>query len=160
VRGPVQFNFSRSIDPVTPVELSITRMAVTTEKEAEKQGGDNRTMGRKHIIPYGLYRMEGYISAHLANQTGFSEDDLDILWDALINMFEHDHSAARGKMSAHKLIIFKHQTKLGNAPSHKLFDLIEVKRSGCTTESPARQFADYTVSVGDAPAGVEIIEML
>lgn len=160
VRGPVQFNFSRSIDPVTPVELSITRMAVTTEKEAEKQGGDNRTMGRKHIIPYGLYRLEGYISAHLANQTGFTEEDLSILWSALINMFDHDHSAARGKMSARKLIVFKHETKLGNAPSHKLFDLIDITKSGVNNENPARKFTDYTVSVGKAPEGVELIEML
>src|SRR3989338_7395806 len=123
VRGPVQLNFARSIDSVVPLEISITRMAVTTEKEAESQSGDNRTMGRKHIIPYGLYRVEGYISAFLAEQTGFNDDDLKLLWDALINMFDHDHSAARGKMNARKLVVFKHESALGNAPAHKLFDL-------------------------------------
>lgn len=161
VRGPVQFNFSRSIDPITPVELSITRMAVTTEKEAVKQHGDNRTMGRKHIVPYGLYRLEGYVSAHLANQTGFSESDLAILWQALVNMFDHDHSAARGKMAARKLIVFKHETKLGNAPSHKLFDLVTVNRKDGDSK-PARSFCDYDVSINkDAvPVGVEIEEKI
>jgi len=108
VRGPVQLNFARSVDPIVPMEISITRMAVTTDREAEQQSGDNRTMGRKHIVPYALYRAEGYVSAHLAAQTGFSEEDLKLLWDSLINAFEHDHSAARGKMNARKLIVFKH----------------------------------------------------
>ncbi len=116
VRGPVQINFGRSIDPIIPLEVSITRMAVTNEKDLEKE----RTMGRKHIVPYGLYRAEGYISAHLAQQTGFSEGDLELLWNALINMFDHDHSAARGKMNARKLIVFKHEGPLGNAPAHKV----------------------------------------
>ena len=113
VRGPVQLNFGRSIEPIVPLEVSITRMAVATEREAESQSGDNRTMGRKHIVPYALYRAEGFISAHLAAQTGFSEDDLALLWEALANMFDHDHSAARGKMSARKLVVFKHATALG-----------------------------------------------
>jgi CRISPR-associated protein Csd2 len=158
VRGPVQFNFARSIDPVTPVELSITRMAVTTEKEAEKQKGDNRTMGRKHIVPYGLYRMEGYISPHLAQKTGFSTEDLEFLFSALENMFEHDHSAARGKMAARKLIVFKHESNLGNAPSHKLFDAVSVlkKEEALVT----RNYSDYAVSIDQSqiPEGVEVIE--
>ncbi len=144
VRGPVQLNFARSINAVVPMEVSITRMAVTTEKEAEAQSGDNRTMGRKHIIPYGLYRLEGYISAFIGQQTGFSEDDLKLLWDALINMFDHDHSAARGKMNARKLFVFKHASELGNAPAHKLFELIRVKRVGDASK-PARAFSDYTI---------------
>ncbi len=159
VRGPVQINFASSIDPITPSELSITRMAVTTEKEAEKQGGDNRTMGRKHIVPYGLYRAEGYISAHLANQTGFSEDDLELLWSALTNMFDHDRSASRGKMAPRKLIVFKHDSKLGNAPAHKLFDLIKVEKS-VEESQPARAFSDYTVTINtsECPQGVDLIE--
>lgn len=160
VRGPVQLNFSRSIDSVVPLEISITRMAVTTEKEAESQSGDNRTMGRKHIIPYGLYRVEGYISAFLAEQTGFNDDDLKLLWDALINMFDHDHSAARGKMNARKLVVFKHESALGNAPAHKLFDLVRVSRAGDTTK-PSRAFADYKIEVSkSAPQGVTIEEKL
>lgn len=160
VRGPVQFNFSRSVDPITPMELSITRMAVTTEKEAEKQGGDNRTMGRKHIVPYGLYRCEGYVSAHLAQQTGFAEEDIELLWQALMNMFDHDHSAARGKMAARKLVVFKHDSKLGNAPAHKLFDLIKHEKS--CGELPPRSFSDYTIGIdkSDVPEGVEMIEKL
>ena len=128
VRGPVQLNFARSIDAIVPMEVSITRMAVATEKEAEQQSGDNRTMGRKHIVPYAL-RAEGYVSANLAAQTGFSEDELKLLWEALVNMFDHDHSAARGKMNARKLIVFKHESALGNAPAHKLFDLVKVNRT-------------------------------
>jgi CRISPR-associated protein Csd2 len=161
VRGPVQINFGRSIEPVIPRELSITRMAVATEEEAKNQKGDNRTMGRKSIVPYGLYRAEGYVSAHLANQTGFSEDDLELLWEALLNMFDHDHSAARGKMAARKLFVFKHETALGNAPAHTLFDLIEVRRSG-DTAAPARAFSDYEVIVNKErkPEKVELIEML
>ncbi len=140
VRGPVQLNFGRSIDPIAPRELTITRMAVATEKEADAQSGDNRTMGRKSIVPYGLYRTEGYISAFLAEQTGFTEDDLQLLWDALINMFDHDHSAARGKMCARKLIVFKHESKLGNAPAHKLFETVKV--NPCEGKPP-RSFEDY-----------------
>lgn len=161
VRGPVQLNFARSIEPIVPLEVSITRMAVATEKEAESQSGDNRTMGRKHIVPYALYRAEGFVSAHLAKQTGFSEADLDLLWEALANMFDHDHSAARGKMSARKLVVFKHETALGNAPAQRLFDLVSVSRAS-DPASPARAFADYTVAVdkAGAPAGVELIEKL
>lgn len=160
VRGPVQLNFSRSIDSVVPLEISITRMAVTTEKEAESQSGDNRTMGRKHIIPYGLYRVEGYISAFLAEQTGFNDDDLKLLWNALINMFDHDHSAARGKMNARKLVVFKHDSALGNAPAHKLFDLVRVSRIGDTAK-PSRAFTDYKIEISkSAPQGVTIEEKL
>src|SRR5690606_35408654 len=126
VRGPVQMAFASSIDPVVPMEVSITRMAVTTQKEAEEQGGDNRTMGRKHIIPYGLYRAHGFVSAKLAERTGFSEDDLNLFWQALLNMFEHDRSAARGEMAARQLIIFKHDSVMGNAPAHVLFDAVSV----------------------------------
>ncbi len=155
VTGPVQFSFARSIDPITPLELSITRMAVATQAEAEKQSGDNRTMGRKHIVPYGLYRAEGYISANFAKRTGFSDDDLNLFWEALANMFEHDHSAARGKMSARKLIVFKHSSDIGSAPAHKLFDLVTVKRTD--QSKPARSFADYAIEFNKAglPAGVE-----
>lgn len=161
VRGPVQLNFARSIEPVVPLEISITRMAVATEKEAESQSGDNRTMGRKHIVPYGLYRAEGFISAHLAAQTGFSEDDLELLWQVLMVMFDHDHSAARGKMSARKLVVFKHASALGNAPAQKLFDLVGVSRA-TDKSSPARAYSDYAVAVDAAnlPAGVELIEKL
>jgi CRISPR-associated protein Csd2 len=135
-------------------------MAVATEKEAKSQDGDNRTMGRKNILPYGLYRAEGYISAHLAQQTGFNTNDLSLFWDALVNMFDHDHSAARGKMNAQKLFIFKHETALGNAPAHKLFDLIKV----CRTKSngPARAFSDYVIDFDKSkmPAGVTVEERL
>jgi len=159
VRGPVQLNFARSIEPIVPMEVSITRMAVTTEKEAEQQSGDNRTMGRKHIVPYALYRAEGYISAHLAAQTGFSEDDLNLLWDALVNAFEHDHSAARGKMSARKLFVFKHGSMLGNAPAHTLFDLVSIRRS-TDRGIPARAFSDYAIEIekNNVPQGVTIEE--
>ena len=159
VRGPVQINFSRSIDPIVQQEVTITRQTVTRIEEAEKE----RTMGRKHIVPYALYHVEGYVSAKLANDndkgTKFSEDDLAILWDALVNMFEHDHSAARGKMAARKLFIFKHDSDLGNAPSHKLFEMIQVeKKDGVVIP---RKFGDYSVKVdGTAPAGVELIEKL
>lgn len=158
VRGPIQINFSRSIDPIVQQEVTITRMAVTREDEDK-----TREMGRKHIVPYGLYRAEGYISAKLANDetkgTGFSEDDLKLFWDALVNMFEHDHSAARGKMAAQKLYVFKHKDELGNAPSHKLFELIDVKKKESVVIP--RKFADYDVTlVGKAPEGVELIEKL
>jgi len=161
VRGPVQINFSRSIEPIVPLEVSITRMAVATEKEAEQQSGDNRTMGRKHIVPYALYRTEGYVSAHLAAKTGFADSDLALLWDALVNMFDHDHSAARGKMNARKLFVFRHESTLGNAPAHKLFDLVNVSR---ITDKmiPARNFSDYEISVtrGGLPSGVTLEEKI
>lgn len=148
VRGPVQLNFARSIDPVLPLEVTITRMAVATEKEAKSQDGDNRTMGKKNIIPYGLYRVEGYISAQLAKQTGFSEDDLALFWESLTKMFDHDHSAARGKMAARKLVVFKHDSALGNAPAHKLFETVTVASAAT---KPARSFGDYASGIS-APA--------
>lgn len=162
VRGPVQLAFATSVEPVLPLEISITRMAVTTEKEAEAQSGDNRTMGRKHILPYGLYRAHGFISAKLAERTGFSDDDLQLLWNALINMFEHDRSAARGEMAARKLIVFEHDNAMGNAPAHALFDAVKVQRAEGTEDRPARSFADYRVRV-DAeamPKGVSVRELL
>lgn len=162
VRGPVQLAFATSVEPVLPLEISITRMAVTTEKEAEAQSGDNRTMGRKHILPYGLYRAHGFVSAKLAERTGFSDNDLQLLWNALINMFEHDRSAARGEMAARKLIVFEHENAMGNAPAHVLFDTVKVKRAEGTEDRPARSFADYRVSV-DAeamPKGVSVRELL
>ncbi|WP_332670862.1 type I-C CRISPR-associated protein Cas7/Csd2 [Aromatoleum sp.] len=162
VRGPVQLAFATSVEPVLPLEVSITRMAVTTEKEAEAQSGDNRTMGRKHILPYGLYRAHGFVSAKLAERTGFSDDDLQLLWNALINMFEHDRSAARGEMAARKLIVFEHECAMGNAPAHVLFDAVKVERKAGTEQAPARSFADYRVSI-DAeamPRGVSVRELL
>jgi CRISPR-associated protein Csd2 len=160
VRGPIQMAFAGSIDPIVPLEVSITRMAVTTEKEAEKQSGDNRTMGRKHIVPYGLYRAHGFISAKLAERTGFSEEDLELLWRALANMFEHDRSAARGEMAARKLVVFKHANAMGDAPAHVLFDSIKVERTGGEADTPARSFGDYRVTVDKSavPSGVEVIE--
>lgn len=158
VRGPVQLAFAQSIDPVVPLEASITRMAVETRKEADAQSGDNRTMGRKTYVPYGLYRVHGFISAPLAKQTGFSEDDLKLFWEALVNMFDHDRSAARGEMAARKLVIFKHDSELGNAQASKLFELVTVEKN--CGEMPPRSFSDYTVTISSAPAGVEPIEML
>lgn len=157
VRGPVQIAFASSIDPVLPMEISITRMAVTNEKDLEKE----RTMGRKHILPYGLFRVHGFISAKLAERTGFSEDDLQLLWRALTNLFEHDRSAARGEMAARKLIVFQHKHPMGNAPAHVLFDKVWVGRVNGETEAPARSYADYTVSIDreTMPAGVTVIEM-
>ena len=159
VRGPIQFTFARSVDPIAAMEHSITRMAVATEKEAEKQGGDNRTMGRKATVPYGLYVCHGFISASLAQQTGFSEEDLALFWDALKNMFDVDRSAARGLMSAQKLIVFKHSSVLGNAPANKLFDLVNVKR---ISEGAPRSFSDYRVTVNrdDLPVGITIEEVI
>lgn len=158
VRGPVQLTFARSVDPVVILEHSITRMAVATEAEAEKQGGDNRTMGRKNTISYGLYVAYGFVSPALAAQTGFSKDDLELFWNALVEMFEHDHSAARGMMATQKLLIFKHASALGNAPSHKLFDLVSIERR--KDVPTARKFSDYTVSIARdyIPSGVELIE--
>jgi CRISPR-associated protein Csd2 len=155
VRGPVQLAFAKSVEPIVSQEVTITRMAVTNEKDLEKE----RTMGRKHIVPYGLYVAHGFVSAPLAEKTDFSEEDLELLWNALINMFEHDRSAARGIMSSQKLFVFKHGNKLGNAPAHKLFDLVDIQRKA-GSEGPARSFKDYTVAVGTAPEGVEIIEKL
>ena len=149
VRGPVQLNFARSIDPIVPQEVTITRVAITTEADAEKKGTE---MGRKHIVPYALYRAEGYVSANLARKTtGFSEDDLQLLWQAILNMFENDHSAARGKMAVRELIVFKHDSELGNAPAYKLFEKVQVEKR---VEVP-RQYGDYNVSVSDdLPEGV------
>lgn len=149
VRGPVQLTFARSMDPIVAQEHSITRMAVATEAEAEKQEGDNRTMGRKHTVPYGLYRSHGFVSAFLAKQTHFSEDDLALLWQALSQMFEHDRSAARGEMNTRGLYVFKHDSELGNAPAHALFDLIQVARND--PGKPARSIDDYAVTA--PPAG-------
>lgn len=147
VRGPVQLAFAKSIDPIIPLEITITRMAVTTEKEAEEQQGDNRTMGRKYIVPYGLYRVHGFISAKLAEKTGFSDGDLEKLWKALQMMFEHDHSAARGEMVARKLIIFKHKDPLGNMPSHKLFERVTIDRVEGESGTPASNFDDYAINI-------------
>ena len=155
VRGPVQMTFARSVDPVVTLEQSITRMAVTTEAEAEKQGGDNRTMGRKNTIPYGLYVAHGFVSAHLAAQTGFSQEDLDLLWAALNNMFEHDRSAARGLMTTRKLVIFEHDNALGQASAQSLFDLVAIKRKDET--KPPRTFSDYEIAIGTPPKGVKIL---
>ena len=162
VRGPVQLTFSRSVQPIVALEHSITRMAVATEAEAEKQGGDNRTMGRKATVPYGLYRAHGFISPALAGReekrrvqgTGFSEADLALLFEALENMFEHDRSAARGLMSTRALVIFEHESPLGNAPASSLFDKINVE----VLRTPGRSFADYRVTVdGKALSGVRSI---
>lgn len=158
VRGPVQLSFARSIDRVVPQELTITRTAITTETDAEKKSTE---MGRKYIIPYGLYRAEGYVSANLARKvTGFSEEDLALLWQAIINMFDCDHSAARGKMALRELIVFKHDSELGNAPAYKLFDMVQVKRLDETL--PARAYTDYEVSLDDAavPDGVTVMRMI
>lgn len=155
VRGPVQIAFAKSVEPIVSQEVSITRMAVTNEKDLEKE----RTMGRKHIVPYGLYVAQGFVSAPLAEKTGFNEEDLELLWNALANMFESDRSAARGLMSSQKLFVFKHHNKLGNAPAHKLFDLIDIKRKE-GSEGPARSFKDYAITIGAAPEGVTVIEKL
>lgn len=173
VRGPVQFSFSESVEPILPQEVTITRSSVTNEKDAAKE----RTMGRKYIVPYGLYRCHGFVSASLAGDsvkgTGFSQEDLDLLFEALANMFEHDRSAARGEMTARKLIVFRHGNALGNAPAHRLFDLVQVGRNvdgefralddrGLGNLPPARKFSDYTVSIDrqDLPESVEILELL
>lgn len=157
VRGPVQFTFARSIDPIVAQEHSITRMAVATEAEAEKQSGDNRTMGRKHTVPYGLYVAHGFVSSFLAKQTGFSQDDLELLWQALGQMFEHDRSAARGEMATRGLYVFKHDSELGNSPAHALFERIQVQKN---TEVP-RSFADYAVKMDDTamPTGVAVSKL-
>jgi len=175
VRGPVQFTFARSVEPILPLEVAITRMAATTEKDSEDKGG--RTMGRKHIVPYGLYRAHGFVSAPLASHstkgTGFSEDDLELLWEALGNMFEHDRSAARGEMATRKLILFRHESALGNAQAQSLFDRVKTWRvhegarqpvGSRATDNwpPARHWSDYAVTIDreGLPAGVEVIERI
>jgi CRISPR-associated protein Csd2 len=157
VRGPVQLSFSRSVEPILPLDLSITRVAVANEKEKLTK---DTTMGRKNLIPYGLYRCHGFISAHLANETGFSDDDLDLFWQSLTQMFDHDRSASRGTMSPQKLVVFKHQSALGNAPAHKLFERVTVQRKSST--AVARSFADYdvTVSKSGLPSGIELLDLL
>lgn len=180
VKGPVQLTFASSVEPIVPVEISITRMAATNEAEKKQRAEgddsndrtDNRTMGRKHIVPYGLYVAHGFISAKFAERTGFSESDLDLLFEALATMFEHDRSAARGEMTSRKLIVFKHENALGNAPAGKLFDLVRIGRNvdgefrtidrRLDNLPPARKFSDYIVSIDreNLPTGVEIIEKL
>lgn len=182
VKGPVQITFANSVEPVLPVEISITRMAATNEAEQKKriEGSeetdartDNRTMGRKHIVPYGLYVAHGFISAKFAERTGFSEADLDLLFEALSNMFEHDRSAARGEMTTRKLIVFRHDSALGNAPAHVLFERVRIGRNvdgefravddrGLGNLRPARRFGDYLIDIDreGLPAGVEILELL
>ena len=176
VRGPVQLTFARSIEPISPLEISITRMAATTEKDADAKG-DIRTMGRKHVVPYGLYRAHGFVSAPLAGDetkgTGFSEEDLELFWTALEGMFEHDRSAARGEMNARRLVVFKHDSHLGNAPAHRLFERVSVQRAyegeenelGRRKDSetpPARAYSDYQVRLESAelPNGVEVIDRI
>lgn len=159
VRGPVQITFARSLDPIAIQEHTITRMAVATEKEAEKQEGGNRTMGRKSTVPYGLYKAHGFISPSLAKQTGFSDEDEKVLFDSLKNMFDLDHSASRGLMSARKLIVFRHDSELGNAPAHILFDLVKItNKSG----SAPRSINDYEIKIDrdNLPDGVTIEEIL
>lgn len=158
VRGPVQLTFARSIDPVIASEHSITRMAVATEAEAEKQDGDNRTMGRKHTVPYGLYRAHGFVSAFLAKQTGFSDTDLELFFTGLGQMFEHDRSAARGEMSTRGLYVFRHDSELGNAHAHELFERVTVKRRA----DVPRGFGDYEVAVDESalPSGVQLMRRL
>lgn len=159
VRGPIQFTFARSVDSIAAAEHSITRMAVATEKEAEKQSGDNRTMGRKATVPYGLYVCHGFISANLAKQTGFDEDDLALFFEALQNMFDVDRSAARGLMSAQKLIVFRHASELGNAPANKLFDRVKVEKK---CDGAPRSFADYnvTINVEGLPENITVEELI
>ncbi len=182
VRGPVQLTFAHSIEPIVPQEISITRMAATNEAEKKQRAEgaeegnervDNRTMGRKHIVPYGLYRAHGFVSAKLAERTGFSDADLELLFEALATMFEHDRSAARGEMASRKLIVFKHESALGNAPAHTLFERVAVGRNidgqfrdvddaGIGNHPPARKYSDYMVTIDrkGLPGGVEIIERL
>jgi CRISPR-associated protein Csd2 len=167
VRGPVQLTFARSIEPVMPLEVSITRSSVTNEKDVDKE----RTMGRKHLVPYGLYRVHGFINANLAGRTGFSEEDLSLLWAGFRDMFEHDRSAARGMMAARRLIAFRHDSALGNAQAHKLFDRVTVQRAHKGQTLPvgddrthnwpvARAFTDYAIrlDVSDLPEGVTVLE--
>ncbi|MEQ3361879.1 type I-C CRISPR-associated protein Cas7/Csd2 [Raoultibacter massiliensis] len=159
VRGPVQLTFARSVDPIIPEEITITRVAITTDDDAAKKGTE---MGRKYIVPYALYRCEGYVSANLARKTtGFSEEDLQLLWDAVINMFEHDHSAARGKMSVRGLIVFKHDSELGNAPSYKLFDAISIaKKEGVESPRSINDYEGISIDESAIPEGVTCIKMV
>lgn len=157
VRGPVQIGFARSVDPIVPQEVTITRIAITTEADAEKKGTE---MGRKYIVPYGLYRAEGYVSANLARKTtGFSQEDLELFWQAILNMFELDHSAARGKMAVRELIVFRHSSEFGNAPAYKLFDVVKAERKAEVTAP--RCYADYQVLVHEEnlPDGVTCLRM-
>lgn len=159
VRGPVQLGFARSVEPVAPQEVTITRVAITTEADAEKKGTE---MGRKYIIPYGLYRCEGYVSANLARRTtGFSQEDLSLLWEAILNMFEYDRAAARGKMAVRELIVFQHDSELGCAPAWKVLETVKVNRADPNDNMPARSFQDYVVSVEEdaLPAGVSCLRM-
>ncbi|WP_036293112.1 type I-C CRISPR-associated protein Cas7/Csd2 [Methylosinus sp. PW1] len=162
VRGPIQLTFGRSLDPIVPLEVSITRSSVTNEKDALS---NDRTMGRKHIVPYGLYRAHGFISARLANDarkgTGFSEEDLSLFWRALGEMFDHDRSAARGEMTARRLIVFEHESDLGNAPASKLFERVKVLRAP-GSDGPPRSFSDYLVTLDEAPlpAGVKALDLI
>ncbi len=160
VRGPVQITFARSIDPIISLEHTITRVAVSTKKEAEQQDNENKTMGRKYTVPYGLYRAHGFISANLARQTGFSMEDLELLWDALKNMFDQDRSASKGTMSVRGLYVFKHKSSLGNVPAHHLFDSIEIQKKE-QVDVP-RDFSDYQVNINkeNYPSSVSLIEML
>lgn len=151
VRGPVQLTFARSVEPVVAFEHSITRMAVTSEEEAEKQGGDNRTMGRKYTVPYGLYKACGFVSPHFAASTGFSAEDLDLLWEALVQMFEYDRSAARGLMTTRRLVIFEHNSALGSKPADELFSRVKCERSGAEKDKPAREFSDYVITLDGNP---------
>jgi len=158
VRGPVQMAFAQSVAPIVPMELTITRTSVTSEEHAEHK---DREMGRKHVVPYGLYRAHGFISANLAQKTGFDPDDLALFWRALTQMFEHDHSAARGEMSARRLIVFEHDSMLGNAPAHSLFDAVRCERA-TDPETPPRHFSDYSITVdkGAIPDSVTVHELL
>ena len=159
IRGPVQLGFARSVEPIVPQEVTLTRVAITTEADAEKKGTE---MGRKYIVPYGLYRCEGYISANRARKvTGFSQEDLELLWQAILNMFENDHSAARGKMAVRELIVFQHDSELGCAPAWKLFDTVKIARKDPENHSSARSYQDYTVTVEESalPAGVTCTRM-
>lgn len=160
VRGPIQLTFGRSVSPISSQEHAITRMAVASQKDSDKQAGGNRTMGRKSTVPYGLYVVHGFVSANLAQQTGFSEEDLALVWEALANMFDTDRSAARGLMSARRLIVFRHNSVLGNAPANKLFDLVSIEQ--VDKEKASRSFADYKITIdrNNCPENVEIIEMI
>lgn len=154
VRGPVQLGFARSIDPILQQEVSITRLAVTHERDAKKE----RTMGRKHIVPYGMYRLEGFISSFLAEKTSFNSQDLDLFWEALLYMFDHDRSAGRGKMTARKLIIFEHDSPLGNAPAHKLFERVKIHKKHL--DKPIRSFQEYEIEINidNLPKGIQVME--
>lgn len=160
VRGPVQLTFGRSVDPIVSLEQAITRMAVTTEREAKQQEGGNRTMGRKELVPYGLYVTHGFVSPFLAAQTGFSAEDLDLLWTSVEQMFEHDRSAARGEMAVRKLVVFEHESALGNAHAHRLFERLAITRKDAS--KPPRSFSDYEVTLdrATAPTGIRIVERI